>query len=102
MEPPATATKRSSRQLIFDRRYGWGVDEWKDPSEEALAGGRGMFCIVPLAKTVVQAASQSANSAVKVMDSAFLFPPQVLKTNVGNELQKWAASVMRRQGTQNE
>nr|VDD12418.1 unnamed protein product [Brassica oleracea] len=65
MEPPATAEKRSSRRLLFDRRYGWVVDEWKDPSEEALAGGRGMFCVVPLGKTLFQAASQSINSAVK-------------------------------------
>ncbi|KAG2286675.1 hypothetical protein Bca52824_046279 [Brassica carinata] len=43
MEPPATAEKRSSRRLLFDRRYGWVVDEWKDPSEEALAGGRGIL-----------------------------------------------------------
>ncbi|KAL0773852.1 hypothetical protein Bca101_039003 [Brassica carinata] len=69
MEPPATAEKRSSRRLLFDRRYGWVVDEWKDPSEEALAGGRGMFCVVPLGKTLFQTASQSVsnliNSAVK-------------------------------------
>uniref|UniRef100_A0A1J3H918 Uncharacterized protein n=1 Tax=Noccaea caerulescens TaxID=107243 RepID=A0A1J3H918_NOCCA len=68
MEPPATARKRSSRRLLFDRRYGWVVDEWKDPSEEALAGGRGMFCVVPLGITLFQAASQSVNSAVKFMD----------------------------------
>ncbi|KAG9136685.1 hypothetical protein Leryth_004473 [Lithospermum erythrorhizon] len=35
------ATKQAKR-LVFDRRYGWIFDEWKDPSEEALAGGRGM------------------------------------------------------------
>ncbi|XP_020883929.1 uncharacterized protein LOC9314605 isoform X1 [Arabidopsis lyrata subsp. lyrata] len=61
MEPPATASHRSSRRLLFDRRYGWVVDEWKDPSEEALAGGRGMFCVVPLTKTLFQTASQSVS-----------------------------------------
>ncbi|KAG7567133.1 hypothetical protein ISN45_Aa04g000370 [Arabidopsis thaliana x Arabidopsis arenosa] len=68
MEPPATASNRSSRRLLFDRRYGWVVDEWKDPSEEALAGGRGMFCVVPLTKTLFQTASQSINSVVKFLD----------------------------------
>ncbi|ESQ46013.1 hypothetical protein EUTSA_v10000395mg [Eutrema salsugineum] len=71
MEPPATAPKRSSRRLLFDRRYGWVVDEWKDPSEEALAGGRGMFCVVPLGKTLFQTASHSVNSAVKFLDVKF-------------------------------
>ncbi|AEC07138.1 hypothetical protein ISN45_At02g014960 [Arabidopsis thaliana x Arabidopsis arenosa] len=47
------------------------VDEWKDPSEEALAGGRGMFCVVPLTKTLFQTASQSMNSAVKFLDMKF-------------------------------
>ncbi|VVB08539.1 unnamed protein product [Arabis nemorensis] len=68
MEPPATAPKCSSRRLLFDRRYGWVVDEWKDPSEEALAGGRGMFCVLPLGKTLFQTASQSINSAVNFLD----------------------------------
>ncbi|KAL1208203.1 hypothetical protein V5N11_034921 [Cardamine amara subsp. amara] len=68
MEPPATSAKRSSRRLLFDRRYGWVVDEWKDPSEEALAGGRGMFCVVPLGKTLFQIASQSMYSAVNFLD----------------------------------
>ncbi|XP_019094040.1 PREDICTED: uncharacterized protein LOC109129711 [Camelina sativa] len=68
MEPPATASYRSSRRLLFDRRYGWVVDDWKDPSEEALAGGRGMFCVVPLTKTLFQTASQSISSAVNFLD----------------------------------
>ncbi|MBA0555071.1 hypothetical protein Golob_014133, partial [Gossypium lobatum] len=36
-----TNPKPSSKRLLFDRRYGWVFDEWKDPSEEALAAGRG-------------------------------------------------------------
>ncbi|CAK7328841.1 unnamed protein product [Dovyalis caffra] len=38
----ATSPKRHSHRLLFDRRYGWVFDEWKDPSEEALSGGRGI------------------------------------------------------------
>ncbi|XP_022843904.1 uncharacterized protein LOC111367324 isoform X2 [Olea europaea var. sylvestris] len=54
-----------SKRLLFDRRYGWVLDEWKDPSEEALTGGRGMFCILPIAKGLLKtviAASQSVYS----------------------------------------
>ncbi|XP_048431895.1 uncharacterized protein LOC103956552 isoform X2 [Pyrus x bretschneideri] len=55
-----TASSNSpSKRLLFDRRYGWVIDELKDTSEEALAGGRGMFCILPLAKTLIKMASQS-------------------------------------------
>ncbi|KAL5713224.1 hypothetical protein ACHQM5_015324 [Ranunculus cassubicifolius] len=50
---------KSSKRLIFDRRYGWVVDEWKEPSEEALSGARGMFSILPLANAFVKFASQS-------------------------------------------
>ncbi|XP_015385780.2 uncharacterized protein LOC102623938 isoform X3 [Citrus sinensis] len=55
----SSPSKLSSKRLLFDRRYGWVFDEWKDPSEEALAGGRGMFCIVPLAKACLKTASES-------------------------------------------
>ncbi|GKV12397.1 hypothetical protein SLEP1_g23544 [Rubroshorea leprosula] len=51
-----------SKRFVFDRRYGWVLDEWKDPSEAALEGGRGMFCIVPLAKAFFRTASQSFGS----------------------------------------
>ncbi|KAJ7950602.1 Retrotransposon protein putative Ty1-copia subclass [Quillaja saponaria] len=50
------SSKRPSKRLLFDRRYGWVIDEWRDPSEEALDGGRGMFCILPLAKGLLQEA----------------------------------------------
>ncbi|KAF3440153.1 hypothetical protein FNV43_RR18431 [Rhamnella rubrinervis] len=56
---PSSSSARPSKRLLFDRRYGWVIDEWKDPSEEALAGGRGMFCILPLAKALLKMASQS-------------------------------------------
>ncbi|KAG5017992.1 hypothetical protein JHK85_024128 [Glycine max] len=35
-------SRQLSKQLLFDRRYGWVIDEWKDPAEEALDGGRGI------------------------------------------------------------
>ncbi|XP_027928355.1 uncharacterized protein LOC114185058 [Vigna unguiculata] len=79
-------SRQSSKQLLFDRRYGWVIDEWKDPAEEALDGGRGMFCILPLAKALVQKASQSINFAVisvkKASEKPELFSPQMLQSNL--------------------
>ncbi|KAI0498023.1 hypothetical protein KFK09_021264 [Dendrobium nobile] len=57
--------QQNQKRLIFDRRYGWVFDEWKNPAEEALAGGRGMFCVVPIAKGLIRMASQSINHAVE-------------------------------------
>ncbi|XP_023893642.1 uncharacterized protein LOC112005581 isoform X2 [Quercus suber] len=57
----------SSKRLLFDRRYGWVIDEWKDPSEEALAGGRGMFCILPLTKALMKTVSQSGALQLKLL-----------------------------------
>ncbi|XP_004292178.1 PREDICTED: uncharacterized protein LOC101312023 [Fragaria vesca subsp. vesca] len=59
----SVSTSSKSKRLLFDRRYGWVIDEWKDPSEEALAGGRGMFCILPIAKAAVKMASESVSLA---------------------------------------
>ncbi|CAL0302770.1 unnamed protein product [Lupinus luteus] len=77
-------SRQSSKRLLFDRRYGWVIDEWKDPSEEALDGGRGMFCIVPLAKASVQMASQAINlaaiSAKKASERPELFSQQMLQS----------------------
>ncbi|XP_062073144.1 uncharacterized protein LOC133777512 isoform X2 [Humulus lupulus] len=70
----------TSKRLLFDRRYGWVIDKWKDPSEEALSGGRGMFCIAPLAKGFLKMASNSINhgasTAVKAFERPDLFSPQ--------------------------
>ncbi|XP_051139172.1 uncharacterized protein LOC127256974 isoform X2 [Andrographis paniculata] len=55
MASPSTPSKRL---LLFDRRYGWVLDEWKEPSQEALSGGRGMFCVIPLANATLKKASE--------------------------------------------
>ncbi|KAJ3683500.1 hypothetical protein LUZ60_013727 [Juncus effusus] len=62
--PEPSVHLRRHKRLLFDRRYGWIVDEWKDPSEEALAGGRGMFCVVPIAKSLVEISSKLVNLGV--------------------------------------
>ncbi|KAF5741943.1 hypothetical protein HS088_TW10G00951 [Tripterygium wilfordii] len=72
-------------------------DEWKDPAEEALAGGRGMFCILPLAKAFLKTASQSINlaasSAVKVFEKPDLLSPQVLHASLNDQLHKIMSSI---------
>ncbi|GFQ06847.1 ABC transporter c family member 8 [Phtheirospermum japonicum] len=37
-----TTSTPPGKRLLFDRRYGWVLDVWKEPSEEALNGGRGI------------------------------------------------------------
>ncbi|XP_028754186.1 uncharacterized protein LOC114713683 [Neltuma alba] len=66
--------KQSSKRLLFDRRYGWVIDEWKDPSEEALEGGRGMFCILPLVKALGLKTSQSINLSATLVTRASANP----------------------------
>ncbi|KAG6607525.1 hypothetical protein SDJN03_00867, partial [Cucurbita argyrosperma subsp. sororia] len=90
-------TLTGSKRLLFDRRYGWVIDEWKDPAEEALAGGRGMFCIVPLAKTLVNSVTQmfniAATSAVKALEKPELLSPQVLQAGLHERVEKFMLSV---------
>ncbi|XP_039006202.1 uncharacterized protein LOC120133752 [Hibiscus syriacus] len=85
-----TNSKPSSKRLLFDRRYGWVFDEWKDPSEEALSGGRGMFCIVPLAKAFFKTASSSINfaarSTVKVLEKPEVLHPKELQSSLKDQL----------------
>ncbi|XP_022719827.1 uncharacterized protein LOC111277689 [Durio zibethinus] len=89
--------KPSSKLLLFDRRYGWVFDEWKDPSEEALAAGRGMFCIVPLAKAFLKTASDSINfaarSAVKVLQKPDMLSPQELQASLRHQLKRFSNSI---------
>nr|GMD13190.1 uncharacterized protein LOC109160142 [Ipomoea batatas] len=89
-------SKRPSKALIFDRRYGWVFDEWKDPSEQALEGSRGMFCVLPLAKALLKTASQTidcaANTAVKVLETPNSLSPEVLQTSINDQLHKIASS----------
>ncbi|CAO2834409.1 unnamed protein product [Amaranthus hypochondriacus] len=93
----AKMSTSNNKRLLFDRRYGWVIDEWKPPSEEALAGGRGMFCIVPLAKGLADIASYSisivAESVTKVVERRDHFRPQQMQAAVGNQLQQLAAAL---------
>ncbi|XP_057464228.1 uncharacterized protein LOC130754004 [Actinidia eriantha] len=95
----SSTSGRTSKRLLFDRRYGWVFDEWKDPTEEALAGGRGMFCILPLATTLFDVASQSINlvgrSTVEVFKRPELLSPQVLQSNVNDQLHKFVSSIQK-------
>ncbi|KAK7255992.1 hypothetical protein RIF29_29421 [Crotalaria pallida] len=90
-------TRQSSKRLLFDRRYGWVIDDWKDPSEEALDGGRGMFCIVPLAKAFVQRASQAINlvatSAIKASERPQLPSQQMLQSALDDGVRNFMSSL---------
>ncbi|KAF9601775.1 hypothetical protein IFM89_022943 [Coptis chinensis] len=91
--------KKISKRLVFDRRYGWVIDEWKDPSEEALSGARGMFCILPLANAFVKATTQSINlaatSAVKVFVRPDDFSPQALQASLNYRFQDLLSSLQK-------
>ncbi|GMY31953.1 Retrotransposon protein putative Ty1-copia subclass [Fagus crenata] len=93
----ADSSKRPSKRLLFDRRYGWVIDEWKDPSEEALAGGRGMFCILLLTKTLMKTVSQSISlagrSAVKALERTELLLPQIVQDGLNDRLHKFTSSL---------
>ncbi|XAR51174.1 hypothetical protein NMG60_11005730 [Bertholletia excelsa] len=97
----SSTSRRSSKRLLFDRRYGWIFDEWKDPYEEALEGGRGMFCIVPLARAFLNLASQSINHvgscAVKVLEKPELLSPQVLQANLNDQVHKFVSSLQKQE-----
>ncbi|TKY66114.1 hypothetical protein E2542_SST08980 [Spatholobus suberectus] len=90
-------SRQSSKRLLFDRRYGWVIDEWKDPAEEALDGGRGMFCILPLAKALVQKASQSINlvaiSVKKISEEPQLFSHQMLQSALDDGVRNFMTSL---------
>ncbi|KAJ8759544.1 hypothetical protein K2173_007184 [Erythroxylum novogranatense] len=89
----------SNHRLFFDRRYGWVFDEWKHPSQEALAGGRGMFCILPLAQGLFKRASDSinlaANFTLKVYENPDLISPQALQSILDKRLNELKSSIQK-------
>ncbi|XP_065043782.1 uncharacterized protein LOC135676479 isoform X2 [Musa acuminata AAA Group] len=94
---PPLPTRRPTKRLLFDRRYGWVFDEWKDPSEEALAGGRGMFCILPIAKSMLNVASLSislaADFVIKALKSPIQLSRQELHANLCSQFHKLALNM---------
>ncbi|CAL5066096.1 unnamed protein product [Urochloa decumbens] len=85
--------RRCSRRLVFDRRYGWIFDEWTDPADQALSGGRGMFCAVTMARSLVNAAASSINyvssSVGRVLESSNSFyPPAYMPSLAFNQKQQ--------------
>ncbi|XP_064966961.1 uncharacterized protein LOC103988472 [Musa acuminata AAA Group] len=72
-------------------------DEWKDPSEEALAGGRGMFCILPIAKSMLNVASLSislaADFVIKALKSPIQLSQQELHANLCSQFHKLALNM---------
>ncbi|KAL3641496.1 hypothetical protein CASFOL_016464 [Castilleja foliolosa] len=93
----AVSSTPPRKRLLFDRRYGWVLDEWKEPSEEALTGGRGMFCIVPLAKVFIHKASESINfvgsTTLNVIEKPELLTPKSVHATLSDQMHKIASSV---------
>ncbi|KAM7508181.1 hypothetical protein LguiA_018634 [Lonicera macranthoides] len=76
-------------------------DEWRDPSEAALAGGRQMFCVVPLAKGLFKMASElvnlTADSTIKVLQTPDLLSPPMLQATLNDHLDKFMSGVQKQQ-----
>ncbi|XP_057793863.1 uncharacterized protein LOC131010380 [Salvia miltiorrhiza] len=93
----AAASTPPPKRLLFDRRYGWILDEWKEPSEEALSGGRGMFCVVPLAKALIQKASETVNfvgsSTLGVLERPELLSPKAVQATLTHQMHRFVSSV---------
>ncbi|KAG8100157.1 hypothetical protein GUJ93_ZPchr0013g33898 [Zizania palustris] len=68
--PVSPFRRRRQRRPVFDRRYGWIFDEWTDPTDAALSGGRGMFCVLPMAQSLVDVAMSSVNYAADSVSRA--------------------------------
>nr|ACG26630.1 hypothetical protein [Zea mays]ACG27770.1 hypothetical protein [Zea mays] len=71
--------RRRPRRLVFDRRYGWIFDEWTRPADQALSGGRGMFCALTMARSLVSAAACSINYAASSISRVLERPKRLHK-----------------------
>ncbi|XP_024961094.1 uncharacterized protein LOC112501638 isoform X1 [Cynara cardunculus var. scolymus] len=90
-------SKNSSKRFLFDKRYGYVYDDWREPSEVALAYGRGMFCIVPLGKALFKMVSESVNLAasrtIEVLAQPGQLSPRSLQANLNNQLRQAIVSI---------
>ncbi|XP_031473874.1 uncharacterized protein LOC116246249 [Nymphaea colorata] len=92
------SSSKNQKRLVFDRRYGWIYDQWKDPSEEALSAGRGMFCILPLARALLaimlQAVDIASDCVIKFVDRPKQrLSVQAFTTDLYSQFQKFRASI---------
>ncbi|GKD30160.1 hypothetical protein Tco_1240938 [Tanacetum coccineum] len=97
MNAESTSKKPSKKRFLFDKRYGYVYDEWRQPSEVALAYGRGMFCVVPLGKALFTMVSDSVNLAVsrtiELLEQPDQLSPQSLQANFNNQLHEVVFSI---------
>ncbi|KAD4888557.1 hypothetical protein R6Q59_034447 [Mikania micrantha] len=92
-------SKKPSKRFLYDKRYGYVYDDWRDPAEVALAYGRGMFCIVPLGKALFTTVSESVNlvasQTIKILEQPDQLSSQSLQkvNNLSNQLHQVMFSV---------
>ncbi|KAJ8760368.1 hypothetical protein K2173_012972 [Erythroxylum novogranatense] len=79
---------RSNHRLFFDRRYGW------DNDANGLAGGRGMFCVLPLAQGLFKRASDSQTLLLK-FENPELISPQALQSILDKRLNELKSSIQK-------
>ncbi|XP_042033517.1 uncharacterized protein LOC121780057 [Salvia splendens] len=75
----AAASLPPPKRLFFDRRYGW------------------MFCVIPLAKTLIQKASETekfvGSSTLEVLERPKLLSPKALQATLIHQMKKYKSSV---------
>ncbi|KAJ4749054.1 hypothetical protein LUZ62_083459 [Rhynchospora pubera] len=83
----------SKRLLLFDRRYGWIVDDWKHPAEEALAGGRAMFCVLPMAKSLINLSSSLVNFGLNSATRFLMKSNQTSTAESNSDKSNWFSEI---------
>ncbi|EPS68985.1 hypothetical protein M569_05784, partial [Genlisea aurea] len=90
----ASASAPPRKRLVFDRRYGWVFDDWREPCDEALSGGRGMFCILPLAKAAIEKSSEMINSVLEILEKPEEnLSPKALRAAFDNRIREITSSL---------
>ncbi|MCO5553473.1 hypothetical protein L7F22_006994 [Adiantum nelumboides] len=89
----ANSRPSPGKQLVFDCRYGWIYDEWREPAAIAHLGGRGMFSIVPITAAALRKTVSTANIAADVVAGVLKHPPTI--KSIQFNLQQFSVKVER-------
>ncbi|KAI5065884.1 hypothetical protein GOP47_0018508 [Adiantum capillus-veneris] len=89
----ASTRPSPGKQLVFDCRYGWIYDEWREPATIAHHGGRGMFSIVPITVAALRKTVSTANVAADAVADVLKNPPTI--KSLQSNLQHFSLKVER-------